>query len=101
MIRAHPTSTLFPYTTLFRSRYNVHRILIGTKKLSPDARRALQAYAACHRLELLETVARRVGLKRDRKSTRLNSSHANISYAVFCLKKKKKNKQINHKKYKT
>src|SRR6476620_12056366 len=71
MIRRPPRSTLFPYTTLFRSR--------GRRSaLHPAAGRELVAAAAD---------------RRDRKSTRLNSSHANISYAVFCLKKKK-NKQV-------
>src|SRR5215203_7089631 len=82
MIRRPPRSTLFPYTTLFRSRRPPGR-----------CRRPSPAASARGR--------------RDRKSTRLNSSHANISYAVFCLKKKKQNKltlqlkkKINKKKYK-
>src|SRR6266516_6665917 len=67
MIRRPPRSTLFPYTTLFRSR--------------PERRAAGPAPApSCRR-----------PCRRDRKSTRLNSSHRTISYAVFCLKKKKKN----------
>src|SRR2546422_7734218 len=93
MIRRPPRSTLFPYTTLFRSQRNhgrvaapqhvfggtvaqvagvlhVHGDRVGAAQLEPD-------------------VLRRDG--RDRKSTRLNSSHGYISYAVFCLKKKKKN----------
>src|SRR5947209_9015528 len=69
MIRRPPRSTLFPYTTLFRS---------AAHDTEPDPARALPGHPA---LELA-----------DRKSTRLNSSHANISYAVFCLKKKKKKK---------
>src|SRR5476651_2812005 len=77
MIRRPPRSTLFPYTTLFRS------------PRPPPAPRPPAAGAA--------PPARRT----DRKSTRLNSSHANISYAVFCLKKKKKhNKNLNQKKKK-
>src|SRR3712207_8505524 len=89
MIRRPPRSTLFPYTTLFRSRH------------ASAARNAARG----HRLGLRRTErdarargprARRGGGRGgDRKSTRLNSSHANISYAVFCLKKKKKNAQIN------
>src|SRR5947209_14372427 len=72
MIRRPPRSTLFPYTTLFRSR-------------PPDPRREADASdGGIHR------AVRRAQADRDRKSTRLNSSHANISYAVFCLKKKKK-----------
>src|SRR3712207_6873154 len=92
MIRRPPRSTLFPYTTLFRSsppsRYR------GGGDYGAYAGRALSA-------EVATTLVRQVGLDAlladlaadalllDRKSTRLNSSHANISYAVFCLKKKK------------
>src|SRR3712207_7543418 len=84
MIRRPPRSTLFPYTTLFRSKDEV----AWTKADASIVK------------ELLEKRGRRAGYKpitkpdlpkeydRDRKSTRLNSSHANISYAVFCLKKK-------------
>src|SRR2546430_12422337 len=70
MIRRPPRSTLFPYTTLFRSA----------------------PCASCHGLTKLKRRARRNGSNQtaDRKSTRLNSSHSQISYAVFCLKKKKK-----------
>src|SRR5256885_7496144 len=83
MIRRPPRSTLFPYTTLFRSRIGEH------------ARCRTRAPAACliahrnapHRDAELRGVAMACGL--DRKSTRLNSSHLVISYAVFCLKKKK------------
>src|SRR5258707_10659719 len=71
MIRRPPRSTLFPYTTLFRSDVRAHR------------RRKIEARFPDD--ERLGPIAR------DRKSTRLNSSHANISYAVFCLKKKKTN----------
>src|SRR5947209_11004625 len=73
MLRRPPRSTLFPYTTLFRSRVDVllrHVVGVPSHQLRED-----QPPLA---LRLL-----------DRKSTRLNSSHANISYAVFCLKKKK------------
>src|SRR3712207_7968070 len=81
MIRRPPRSTLFPYTTLFRSRAE-----------GPGVERAVLA-AELHQVQAGE-VARAVveehvlGAGVDRKSTRLNSSHANISYAVFCLKKK-------------
>src|SRR3712207_7598604 len=91
MIRRPPRSTLFPYTTLFRSRHGSRdrrrgrarvagREVVGhvAAHLAQDADvRARDGHAPAHRLE------------QDRKSTRLNSSHANISYAVFCLKKKK------------
>src|SRR2546430_17358913 len=74
MIRRPPRSTLFPYTTLFRS----------FPFQDPTLFRGLEEYA-----ELLTDPSSL--RKRDRKSTRLNSSHSQISYAVFCLKKKKKN----------
>src|SRR3712207_8517796 len=90
MIRRPPRSTLFPYTTLFRSGGEVHQreLEVGLEAEQPG-------------LEYLGLAARMVGEglhlrlaelrhARDRKSTRLNSSHANISYAVFCLKKKKR-----------
>src|SRR3712207_8249013 len=82
MIRRPPRSTLFPYTTLFRS-LRVHLRQGEHEVERPDAVPGLQAHEALepqHRLGVEEP---------DRKSTRLNSSHANISYAVFCLKKKK------------
>src|SRR2546426_3247938 len=77
MIRRPPRSTLFPYTTLFRS------IELTTSK---DASQAL-AVASQNNFDL---ILLDLGLPGDRKSTRLNSSHLVISYAVFCLKKKKK-----------
>src|SRR5258707_10613210 len=81
MIRRPPRSTLFPYTTLFRS--GLAYILLV---LRPDPGAGGLAGAAHDRaVRLIEAGALLV----DRKSTRLNSSHANISYAVFCLKKKK------------
>src|SRR3712207_6963396 len=81
MIRRPPRSTLFPYTTLFRSDQALalqHVLEVGVAA-DIELVGALQSDAA---------LAEEVG--QDRKSTRLNSSHANISYAVFCLKKKKK-----------
>src|SRR3712207_8664613 len=84
MIRRPPRSTLFPYTTLFRSRAEGAQlrevILVLTFQELPFGLRARGGVPQ-----------RRILLRHgDRKSTRLNSSHANISYAVFCLKKKKK-----------
>src|SRR3712207_8844509 len=80
MIRRPPRSTLFPYTTLFRS------IRDG---VAIEADRAARVIIARDREG--DALRACVGIQdRDRKSTRLNSSHANISYAVFCLKKKKK-----------
>src|SRR3712207_9437755 len=80
MIRRPPRSTLFPYTTLFRSRYPSRLQMIDY----------LEAYAAHFGIQ--PHFGRDVVAVKhvDRKSTRLNSSHANISYAVFCLKKKRK-----------
>src|SRR3712207_8708750 len=84
MIRRPPISTLFPYTTLFRSDACTVRLLSMRGGL-PAERRSRLLVALAERLEvLLEEGERGV---QDRKSTRLNSSHANISYAVFCLKK--------------
>src|SRR5256886_6063923 len=77
MIRRPPRSTLFPYTTLFRS------LVPGTREATPDSSRAAKAGG-----RLLASTPERA-VPRDRKSTRLNSSHSQISYAVFCLKKKK------------
>src|SRR2546429_4101399 len=99
MIRRPPRSTLFPYTTLFRSRSRN-----GCRRSRASSR--ISWVARCHRLLLPSRGAspaprgRRVSAggpvpHTDRKSTRLNSSHGYISYAVFCLKKKKKNNKCN------
>src|SRR5947209_16014567 len=87
MLRRPPRSTLFPYTTLFRSNLGCALKDLGRPAEAAESfQRALQLspryIAACTNLS-------GALLDRDRKSTRLNSSHANISYAVFCLKKKK------------
>src|SRR2546427_1681731 len=101
MIRRPPRSTLFPYTTLFRSgREFESRHADQNAKLLTETSGAfcfvrsfffalsiLRAMAPCR-----EEQDRKREKKRDRKSTRLNSSHSQISYAVFCLKKKKKTK---------
>src|SRR5207248_11454111 len=83
-----PTSTLFPYTTLFRSVTEVNaRNLRGIVKVAKGCQLLVNASASVFN----EIVLRAEALtRRDRKSTRLNSSHRTISYAVFCLKKKKK-----------
>src|SRR2546426_8889873 len=92
MIRRPPRSTLFPYTTLFRSsaayqvRQESHAPGACPLHAQPGA-----ALRPAHRAE-----ARAAGRIRDRKSTRLNSSHLVISYAVFCLKKKKKKCRKTH-----
>src|SRR2546428_9642691 len=80
MLRRPPRSTLFPYTTLFRSPARVVDILVE-RGLDPARLQGLH--------ERLRVEATRSRSCRDRKSTRLNSSHDQISYAVFCLKKKK------------
>src|SRR2546427_6285032 len=90
MIRRPPRSTLFPYTTLFRSycRAAPHRSAAARGAEEGGARRR---EAAARRAARVAARARRHGgTERDRKSTRLNSSHSQISYAVFCLKKKNK-----------
>src|SRR3712207_6971004 len=79
MIRRPPRSTLFPYTTLFRSDADIVRTATTAERKRLLALRAEGTIG--------DTAFQRV--EQDRKSTRLNSSHANISYAVFCLKKKK------------
>src|SRR5438132_4837988 len=87
MIRRPPRSTLFPYTTLFRS--HIAKIKIKRKRL--------RDHVACRIGAWGQIRGGHEGMRmnrRDRKSTRLNSSHTVISYAVFCLKKKKK--KINH-----
>src|SRR5438445_9229948 len=90
MIRRPPRSTLFPYTTLFRSQRRLgveEETLVRLPRvinIPGQAGRALRRAA--------------LSRNRDRKSTRLNSSHANISYAVFCLKKKKKKKKQHEQK---
>src|SRR2546427_8621039 len=90
MIRRPPRSTLFPYTTLFRSAGSG---AAGKLRSRPRARRGGRR-RSCRR----RSVHRRIV---DRKSTRLNSSHSQISYAVFCLKKKKKvNNKDNNEEYK-
>src|SRR3712207_7365107 len=97
MIRRPPRSTLFPYTTLFRSYagFSTYESLYRAREIFGAERLILvtQRYHLPRALYLaealgLEAVGVAADEKRDRKSTRLNSSHANISYAVFCLKKK-------------
>src|SRR2546430_8038095 len=91
MIRRPPRSTLFPYTTLFRSRKHRRDGCYFRSREPPNSvRRALgRAPGAVGDRQLLDPVRQQRPLQ-DRKSTRLNSSHSQISYAVFCLKKKKK-----------
>src|SRR3712207_7413920 len=88
MIRRPPRSTLFPYTTLFRSGGGVGEILDGAPEDVAGRSGSEGVDALDERLRGARTEHAQQG-DQDRKSTRLNSSHANISYAVFCLKKKK------------
>src|SRR3712207_8639984 len=98
MIRRPPRSTLFPYTTLFRSAHFGGDRVVGRPVERDDRDPAVGVVLEQHRVGGLGEVGGRrpevedlpaIGLVgEDRKSTRLNSSHANISYAVFCLKKK-------------
>src|SRR2546421_6954305 len=98
MIRRPPRSTLFPYTTLFRSSISLVETavaaraegVIGTEEVLELP--VLPAWAELRQKRLKPAKSR----TRDRKSTRLNSSHDQISYAVFCLKKKKKNHSRHH-----
>src|SRR5689334_24372931 len=95
MIRRPPRSTLFPYTTLFRSQGRQPQAGSDASPLARSADRGLRARPT-DRIHLISVKATPVNSLRhslpplDRKSTRLNSSHSSISYAVFCLKKKKK-----------
>src|SRR5437764_10617538 len=85
MSRRQPTSTLFPYTTLFRSVCDDE---VGRPLVAQEERRPLSAHKFGRDLE-----------DRDRKSTRLNSSHRCISYAVFCLKKKNKHQHTHYRRW--
>src|SRR2546429_4938554 len=89
MIRRPPRSTLFPYTTLFRSCFLLYMAVCSPASAQEGQKPALVTAPEVEpgRAELKNLVIKNV---RDRKSTRLNSSHGYISYAVFCLKKKKK-----------
>src|SRR2546426_7747386 len=83
MIRRPPRSTLFPYTTLFRSRQDRNVVQALAQGRDPDGKDVQPIEEVLTKPTTLDSG--------DRKSTRLNSSHLVISYAVFCLKKKKKN----------
>src|SRR2546427_3672185 len=84
MIRRPPRSTLFPYTTLFRSE-----VRMRLDKFTIKAQEAFQAAQSLAEQQSHQAIEPEHLLTTDRKSTRLNSSHSQISYAVFCLKKKK------------
>src|SRR2546429_4991653 len=96
MIRRPPRSTLFPYTTLFRSLVSMG--VDGKPGNAPSGNPAVSGFGLFVAYQStatnLTSMAVPVGVQQDRKSTRLNSSHGYISYAVFCLKKKKRVKEL-------
>src|SRR5438445_1621606 len=92
MLRRPPRSTLFPYTTLFRSPTLATEMGALQERITSTKKGSITSVQAIY-VDVIRSW-------RDRKSTRLNSSHANISYAVFCLKKKKKKKEITTQKSK-
>src|SRR2546430_4232945 len=98
MIRRPPRSTLFPYTTLFRSAVGpgsrVLDVATGTGDLALELARRVSPGGAVVGSDFAEAMLARAS--EDRKSTRLNSSHSQISYAVFCLKKKKNEPMMLH-----
>src|SRR5690348_18167044 len=93
MIRPPPRSTLFPYTTLFRSDPGPTVAADGTVSVGTTEVARINADGSV--VDLLTQSNLPITLTADRKSTRLNSSHPSISYAVFCLKKKKKQKNMH------
>src|SRR5688572_30914369 len=100
MIRRPPRSTLFPYTTLFRSQVVLQLRAAGRQHHVGRAAARQRAAIEVGVVEEVDVVDDEALLARrqDRKSTRLNSSHSQISYAVFCLKKKKKKRRTKQKK---
>src|SRR5256885_11076368 len=95
MIRRPPRSTLFPYTTLFRSPHQKWTwLVLPTNRLRNTSRTRLIWTSSCQHARAAAGSYERWIV--DRKSTRLNSSHLVISYAVFCLKKKKLRRELTH-----
>src|SRR5947209_10425166 len=97
MILQPPRSTLFPYTTLFRSNFSF-RDVMKTPKNDNEKISLPGEFVVIRNADGVDKIFKQIvnianTITKDRKSTRLNSSHANISYAVFCLKKKKKKKK--------
>src|SRR3712207_8091381 len=98
MIRRPPRSTLFPYTTLFRSNQVLVRFACDGTNVTDNVIDAVQREGTCWMsgTQWQGEPAMRISVCKDRKSTRLNSSHANISHAVFCLKKKSRHTNTSH-----
>src|SRR5689334_24077914 len=96
MIPRPPRSTLFPYTTLFRSGLDGAVLVRSCVEPSTEGGLHDALHRGRDRNALRTTLRARLNARPDRKSTRLNSSHSSISYAVFCLKKKKNNTIISH-----
>src|SRR3712207_7369144 len=94
MIRRPPRSTLFPYTTLFRSQGRLVRVALHPGALGRGGR--VPHCFRGNRADRRQAAGQPAPAEADRKSTRLNSSHANISYAVFCLKKKKNKTSLSY-----
>src|SRR3712207_8494428 len=97
MIRRPPRSTLFPYTTLFRSNEGAFPLFTSVS-FDLTVTSIFTPLLTGNKIVIYEEndLQRIISENKDRKSTRLNSSHANISYAVFCLKKKKKKIKYSH-----
>src|SRR2546427_7114605 len=96
MIRRPPRSTLFPYTTLFRSLVFVNTRRLAERLTLHLSERVGAEQVTSHHGSLSKEKRLDAETRLDRKSTRLNSSHSQISYAVFCLKKKKKREKIHN-----
>src|SRR5688572_31214483 len=89
MLRRPPRSTLFPYTTLFRSEGSEHATEVLADELLDQGLAGEADSEVAGNADLIDKISASLEGELDRKSTRLNSSHSQISYAVFCLKKKK------------
>src|SRR2546430_3323320 len=97
MIRRPPRSTLFPYTTLFRSVAPLDLEKVGSFLAKDCVYRPTETAPPIRgRQAIVEALKKMLGSPSDRKSTRLNSSHSQISYAVFCLKKKTTSHDVSH-----
>src|SRR5690348_17829709 len=96
MLRPPPGSTLFPYTTLFRSRHPVQRRHPRRRPRPPAEDVIFSCLGLTSGTHAIEACVSDVSPRQDRKSTRLNSSHPSTSYAAFCLKKKRQNNSSLH-----